>query len=52
MTIYEGARRQQVSLESNSKPRPANGHDGTILTEAPDVMWGTDPHPTRPKLGD
>jgi putative transposase len=23
-------------------PRPANDHDGTILTEAPDVMWGTD----------
>jgi transposase InsO family protein len=23
-------------------PRPANDHDGTILTDAPDVMWGTD----------
>jgi transposase InsO family protein len=23
-------------------PRPANDHDGTILTEAPDLMWGTD----------
>jgi transposase InsO family protein len=23
-------------------PRPANDHDGTILTEAPDVLWGTD----------
>ena len=23
-------------------PRPANDHDGSILTEAPDVLWGTD----------
>ena len=23
-------------------PRPANDHDGTILTDAPDVLWGTD----------
>jgi HTH-like domain len=23
-------------------PRPADDHDGTILTEAPDVLWGTD----------
>ena len=23
-------------------PRPANGHDGTILTTAPDRLWGTD----------
>ena len=23
-------------------PRPANDHDGTILTDAPDLMWGTD----------
>jgi hypothetical protein len=23
-------------------PRPANDHNGTILTDAPDVMWGTD----------
>src|SRR5690349_7701620 len=23
-------------------PRPANDHDGTILTAAPDVLWGTD----------
>ncbi|MCW2239573.1 DDE-type integrase/transposase/recombinase [Azospirillum canadense] len=23
-------------------PRPANDHDGTILTDAPNVLWGTD----------
>src|ERR1700752_4462630 len=23
-------------------PRPANDHDGSILTEAPDLLWGTD----------
>jgi putative transposase len=23
-------------------PRPANDHDGSILTDAPDVLWGTD----------
>jgi transposase InsO family protein len=23
-------------------PRPANDHDGKIITEAPNVMWGTD----------
>src|ERR687897_218803 len=23
-------------------PRPANDHDGTILTDAPDLLWGTD----------
>jgi hypothetical protein len=23
-------------------PRPANDHDGTLLTETPDVLWGTD----------
>src|SRR5689334_9180976 len=23
-------------------PRPANDHEGTILTQAPDVLWGTD----------
>jgi len=23
-------------------PRPANDHDGTILTQAPDLLWGTD----------
>jgi putative transposase len=29
-------------LLSPFRPRPANDHDGTILTEAPDVLWGTD----------
>jgi hypothetical protein len=23
-------------------PRPANDHDGSILTQAPDLLWGTD----------
>src|SRR5512144_1885635 len=27
-------------------PRPANDHDGSITTEAPNVMWGADVIPT------
>jgi len=35
-------RDNQLLSPFRRRPRPANDHDGTILTEAPDVMWGTD----------
>ena len=35
--------RENQLLSPYRRPtRPANDHDGTILTEAPDVLWGTD----------
>jgi transposase InsO family protein len=35
--------REHHLLSPHRRPaRPANDHDGTILTEAPDVLWGTD----------
>ena len=35
-------RENQLLSPYRRPPRPANDHDGTILTEAPDVLWGTD----------
>src|SRR6059058_1378222 len=35
-------REHQLLSAHRRPPRPANDHDGTILTEAPDVLWGTD----------
>jgi len=35
-------RENQLLSPYRRPPRPANDHDGTILTEAPDVPWGTD----------
>jgi putative transposase len=35
-------RDNQLLSPFRRSPRPANDHDGTILTEAPDVLWGTD----------
>jgi len=35
-------RKNQLLSPYRRPPRPANDHDGTILTEAPDVLWGTD----------
>jgi putative transposase len=35
-------REHQLLSPYRRQPRPANDHDGTILTEAPDVLWGTD----------
>ena len=35
-------REHQLLSPFRRPPRPANDHDGTILTEAPDVLWGTD----------
>lgn len=35
--------RENRLLSPSRRPsRPANDHDGTILTDAPDVLWGTD----------
>ena len=35
--------RQHQLLSPFRRPaRPANDHDGTLLTDAPDVLWGTD----------
>jgi transposase InsO family protein len=35
--------REHRLLSPNRRPpRPANDHDGTILTDAPNVLWGTD----------
>jgi len=34
-------RENQLLSPYRRPPRPANDHDGTILTEAPDVLWGT-----------
>lgn len=33
---------QLLSPARQPNPVPSNPHDGTILTEAPDLMWGTD----------
>jgi len=35
-------RENQLLSPYRRPPRPANDHDGTILTEVPDVLWGTD----------
>jgi transposase InsO family protein len=35
-------REHQLLSPYRRPPRPANDHDGTILTEAPDMLWGTD----------
>src|SRR3954453_21147008 len=35
-------REHQLLSPYRRPPRPANDHDGTILTDAPDVLWGTD----------
>jgi putative transposase len=35
-------RANQLLSPFRRPPRPANDHNGTILTEVPDVMWGTD----------
>jgi transposase InsO family protein len=35
-------RENQLLSPHRRPPRPANEHDGTILTDAPDVLWGTD----------
>jgi putative transposase len=35
-------REHQLLSPYRRPPRPANDHDGTILTEAPDLLWGTD----------
>jgi transposase InsO family protein len=32
----------QLLSPNRHPPRPANDHDGTILTTAPDRLWGTD----------
>ena len=32
----------QLLSPNRRPPRPANDHDGTILTAAPDRLWGTD----------
>src|SRR5689334_25288721 len=35
-------REHQLLSPYRRPPRPANDHDGTILTEVPDMLWGTD----------
>ncbi|MCW2241919.1 IS3 family transposase [Azospirillum canadense] len=35
-------RENQLLSPHRRPPRPANDHDGTIVTEAPNVLWGTD----------
>jgi putative transposase len=35
-------RENQLLSPHRRPPRPANDHDGTILTDAPNVLWGTD----------
>lgn len=35
-------RENQLLSPHRHPPRPANDHDGTILTDAPNVLWGTD----------
>jgi len=39
-------REQQLLSPFRRPPRPANDHDGSILTDAPDLLWGTDASPT------
>jgi transposase InsO family protein len=35
-------RQHQLLSPFRRPPRPANDHDGTLLTDAPDRLWGTD----------
>jgi putative transposase len=35
-------REHQLLSPFRRPPRPANDHDGTLLTDAPDLLWGTD----------
>jgi putative transposase len=35
-------REHRLLSPSRRPPRPANDHDGTIVTDAPNVLWGTD----------
>jgi hypothetical protein len=40
--VLRQMRQHQLLLPFRRPPRPANDHDGTLLTDAPDGLWGTD----------
>src|ERR1700743_1474711 len=41
-TVLRLMHEKQLLSPHRPPPRPANDHDGTILTTAPDRLWGTD----------
>jgi putative transposase len=41
-TVLRLMHENQLLSPNRHPPRPANDHDGTILTTAPDWLWGTD----------
>ena len=41
-TVLRLMHENQLLSPNRHPPRPANDHDGTILTTAPDRLWGTD----------